>query len=256
MFMEEWRSHVVRERRGGEGGIRTLDTVLPVYHISSVVLSAAQPPLHAGKSIREPPVRRQIKTGFPARLCLLSKRESDRFLYSEFRHHIHLAFVHGVRPVEKIHHVLLHDDAAHALEARLVIEHPLFVPILVKAVRRTLVFPEQAQEPAARSEGDVIALDVFRLDLPCALGGPGVVAAADIADETALSRGHRKLQVPPVAVDEKALILLRVDDDAVADLHSPLRLGNGEGEGGRRGWAHSERDAQREGDERDQSEVL
>ena len=29
----------------GEGGIRTLDTVLPVYHISSVVLSAAQPPL-------------------------------------------------------------------------------------------------------------------------------------------------------------------------------------------------------------------
>ena len=31
--------------RGGEGGIRTLDTVLPVYHISSVVLSATQPPL-------------------------------------------------------------------------------------------------------------------------------------------------------------------------------------------------------------------
>ena len=36
---------------GGEGGIRTLGTVLPVHHISSVVLSATQPPLHAGGSI-------------------------------------------------------------------------------------------------------------------------------------------------------------------------------------------------------------
>ncbi len=33
------------ESNGGEGGIRTLETVLPVYHISSVVLSASQTPL-------------------------------------------------------------------------------------------------------------------------------------------------------------------------------------------------------------------
>ncbi len=39
--------HHCRFSSGGEGGIRTLDTVLPVYHISSVVLSAAQPPLLA-----------------------------------------------------------------------------------------------------------------------------------------------------------------------------------------------------------------
>ena len=39
------------KHHGGEGGIRTLETVLPVYHISSVVLSAAQPPLPAAGSI-------------------------------------------------------------------------------------------------------------------------------------------------------------------------------------------------------------
>ena len=50
------RRRVRTKPDGGEGGIRTLDTVLPVYHISSVVLSATQPPLLG---------TRKYRVGFP-----------------------------------------------------------------------------------------------------------------------------------------------------------------------------------------------